>query len=190
MGRNVKMSTDKIKPKTRAPKCSRCQYHGIPRDLKGHKRFCPFQDCLCEKCKLNVARREIMAAQLVQRRRELEQEMRHLQNENTRDGGKAFKKSFSSPVWVSSFNDVLSVVHCHHLYPDQTTSNTKFLSNLSFACQNQKQQKVLLLLNLWLAQYQIFIIRFFFLITISRSQCFFITWIIMGSAWKTCTVVH
>ncbi|KAG5670727.1 hypothetical protein PVAND_000971 [Polypedilum vanderplanki] len=44
--------------------CARCRNHGKLSILKNHKKFCPFRDCLCEKCTETRDRQQFIAREI------------------------------------------------------------------------------------------------------------------------------
>ena len=64
-----KAHVEPVERRKRSPKCAKCQVHNVVSNLKGHKGYCPFDDCLCIKCGLVLQRRGIMKTIIAQKRR-------------------------------------------------------------------------------------------------------------------------
>ncbi|XP_023714148.1 doublesex- and mab-3-related transcription factor 2-like [Cryptotermes secundus] len=56
------------------PTCSRCRNHWLKIRVKGHKRFCKYRDCTCEKCSLVAEGQKISALRMAVWRAQVQDE--------------------------------------------------------------------------------------------------------------------
>lgn len=107
--------------KSKIPRsCARCLNHGLKIGNNGHKRYCKYRSCDCEKCLFTAERQRVMALQAASRREQALDETRNLEL------GEAEVESKVSPEIENLQQQVISTTNSQtlsRLYNDSKTNH-------------------------------------------------------------------
>lgn len=93
-------------PRT-APNCARCKNHGLKVPLKGHKRYCRYWKCACDKCVQTSTRQKVMAKETAHRRARKLHETKILEYRRAQERARIMGEKSPEPP-MELFNPILS----------------------------------------------------------------------------------
>lgn len=111
--------------------CSRCRNHNVKNLLRGHKKFCEFKNCNCEKCLATKDRQSFIAKEIAMHRYEIK-------NQSEADGNVSMglklnlvrsksmdERTTKSEFWATKSPKALSKFHQSEVRKDQQCSRCR-----------------------------------------------------------------
>lgn len=124
------MSSD-ISPRKES-NCVKCRNHGLKITLRGHKQYCPYSACSCDKCRFTNEQCRQMRLQNAIRRAEVQSGTPSRRQRNS---------SASAPTMVSPQQQVVQQVHIQHQQPTQEIRNQQQIIVTTVASNQTSDQK-------------------------------------------------